>query len=60
MCSAPKPQAPAAPVPVPVDTTKPAVVDEETKLRRKGRSRLTIPSTGASSTTGMSGLNIPT
>lgn len=60
MCSAPKPQAPAAPVPIPLDTSRPAVVDEATKLRRKGRSALTIPSTSGSSTTGMSGLNIPT
>jgi hypothetical protein len=60
MCSAPKPQAPAAPVPIPVDTTRPAVIDSMDPSRRKGRSRLTIPAPGASSTTGMSGLNIPT
>lgn len=64
MCSAPDPKPPAAPVPVPAATAAPTVVttaaQDPANIRRKGRSRLTIPSAGGSSTTGMSGLNIPT
>ena len=62
MCSSspnlPPPVAQA--VPLPLETSKPAVVDVMApKLRRSGRSRLTVPASGSSTTTGMSGLNIP-
>ena len=59
--AAPAPVVPAAAVPLPVETAKTAVVDVEAdkKLRRSGRNKLTIPSAGAPTTTGMSGLNIP-
>lgn len=59
MCP-PKPKPVAQAVPLPEETTKAAVVDNEAarKNRRSGRSGLTIPA-GASTTTGMSGLNIP-
>ena len=54
------PPPPAALVPLPAETTNPAIVDAEaSRLRRSGRSRLTVPGAGASSATGMSGLNIP-
>lgn len=62
---APLPVAPAAPVPLPAETVRPAVAETATesandkKLKRSGRSKLTIPAAGVSSTTGMSGLNIP-
>ena len=60
--AAPPPPPPAALVPLTQDVSKPAVVDTEDKasrLRRSGRSRLTVPSASSSATTGMSGLNIP-
>lgn len=61
MCSAPKPKPIAQAVPLPEETTKPAIVDNEAarKNRRSGRASLTIPAAGASTATGMSGLNIP-
>lgn len=61
MCSAPKPATPAQAVPLPAETSTPAVVDPatQTKLRRSGRSSLTIPTTGGNAGAGMSGLNIP-
>lgn len=60
MCP-PKPKPVASAVPLPEETAKPAVVDNEVarKNRRSGRSGLTIPTAGASTATGMSGLNIP-
>jgi hypothetical protein len=60
MCSAPKPPTPAQAVPLPPETSNPAMVDSasQTKLRRSGRSSLTIP-TGTNAGSGMSGLNIP-
>lgn len=60
MPDAPKPPPPvAAPVPLPLETSKPASVDSLDKLKRSGRSRLTVPGASSASTTGMSGLNIP-
>lgn len=62
MCSSspPKPQQPAAAVPLPTETAKPAVVETPgVKLKKSGRDGLMIP-TGSASVTGLSGLNIPT
>lgn len=62
MCSSspPKPQTPAAAVPLPVETAKPAVVESAgPKAKKSGRDGLMIP-TGSSAVTGLSGLNIPT
>ena len=61
MCgSSPKaPPPPAQAVPLPPEAAKPAVVETDaTKLKKPGRSTLTIP-TGSASATGLSGLNIP-
>lgn len=63
--AAPLPVAPAAAVPLPAETVRPAVAESasdtanDKKLKRSGRSKLTIPAAGVPSTTGMSGLNIP-
>lgn len=62
MCgsSPPAPSPPAAAVPLPVEATKPVVVETAgTKPKKSGRSSLTIPE-GSTSVTGLSGLNIPT
>jgi hypothetical protein len=58
----PKTPAPSAgAVPIPAETAKPAQVDSavDQKLKRSGRSRLTIPGAAAATSSGMSGLNIP-
>ena len=53
---APAPQAPA----LPTEVVTPATVDRfEPKRRKTGRNRLKVPESTGSSTTGMSGLNIP-
>lgn len=62
MCSSspPKPQQPAAAVPLPIETAKPAVVEATgAKVKKSGRDGLMIP-TGSANVTGLSGLNIPT
>lgn len=62
MCnsSPPKAQQPAAAVPLPIEASKPAVVESVgAKPKKSGREGLMIP-TGSNSVTGLSGLNIPT
>lgn len=61
MCSAPKPATPAQAVPLPPETSNPAIVDSPAQeaRRRSGRSSLTIPTGPTKAGTGMSGLNIP-
>lgn len=58
MCNAPKPQTPAQAVPLPPETSNPAVVDSAVQAvrRRSGRSSLTIPVATQQAGTG---LNIP-
>jgi len=59
MSSAPKVSQPAAAVPLPAETAKPAVLESAgEKLKKSGRSSLMIPE-GSASVTGLSGLNIP-
>lgn len=64
MCSSPtirQVAAPASAVPLPTETVKPVKVEtQDPKLRRSGRSRLSIPNSTGATTSGMSGLNIPT
>lgn len=61
MCMAKTPKPPAPAVPIPEETAQAAVVDtadSRNRIRRSGRSRLTIP-IQAPSSGGASGLNIP-